>query len=111
RQGVEVQRTTAAVRVHETVRGDKGKSTARETDLGTGSYVLRMDQPYSRLADMLLDTQWYSVTDPRPYDDTGWTLGALFNVKTVRVTGTGILKAAMTPVAAAAPGHGGRSGS
>jgi hypothetical protein len=44
-----------------------------------------MDQPYSRMADMLLDTQYYNVNDPRPYDDTGWTLGALRNVKTVRV--------------------------
>ena len=51
-----------------------------------GSYVVRMDQPYSRMADMLLDTQYYNVNDPRPYDDTGWTLGALRNVKTVRVT-------------------------
>ena len=50
-----------------------------------GSYVVRMDQPYSRMADMLLDTQYYNVNDPRPYDDTGWTLGPLRNVKTVRV--------------------------
>lgn len=110
-QGVEVHETTAAVRVHETARGDKGKSTSREIDLGAGSYVIRMDQPYSRMADMLLDTQWYSATDPRPYDDTGWTLGALFNVKTVRVTDAGILKAAMTPVAADALARGGVSGS
>ena len=40
-----------------------------------GSYVVRMDQPYSRMADMLLDTQYYNVNDPRPYDDTGWTHG------------------------------------
>ncbi len=51
-----------------------------------GSYIVRMDQPYSRMADMLLDTQFYSVTDPQPYDDTGWTLGALCNVATVRIT-------------------------
>ena len=42
-----------------------------------------MDQPYSRMADMLLDTQYYNVNDPRPYDDTGWTMGAMRNVKTV----------------------------
>jgi len=30
------------------------------------SYVIRMDQPYSRMADMLLDTQYYNVNDPRP---------------------------------------------
>jgi hypothetical protein len=50
-----------------------------------GSYIVRMDQPYSRMADMLLDTQYYNVTDPNPYDDTGWTMGAMRNVKTVRI--------------------------
>src|SRR2546422_3777080 len=55
-----------------------------------------MDQPYSLMADMLLDTQYYNVNDPRPYDDTGWTLGALRNVKTVRVTDKGVLQAPMT---------------
>ncbi len=60
-----------------------------------GSYIIRMDQPYSRCADMLLDTQYYNPTDPRPYDDTGWTLGPLFNVKTVRVTDVKILDAPM----------------
>ncbi|HLW97989.1 MAG TPA: M14 family zinc carboxypeptidase [Candidatus Acidoferrales bacterium] len=61
-----------------------------------GSYVIRMDQPYSRMADMLLDTQYFNVNDPRPYDDTGWTLGPLRNVATVRVTDNSILKASMT---------------
>ena len=61
-----------------------------------GSYVIRMDQPYSRMADMLLDTQYYNVNDPRPYDDTGWTLGALRNVKTVRVTDKAVLQNPMT---------------
>ncbi|HLA09968.1 MAG TPA: M14 family zinc carboxypeptidase [Pyrinomonadaceae bacterium] len=61
-----------------------------------GSYVVRMDQPYSRMADMLMDTQYYNVNDPRPYDDTGWTLGALRNVKTVRVKETEVLNAPMS---------------
>ena len=43
-----------------------------------------------------VDTQHYNVNDPRPYDDTGWTLGALRNVKTVRVTDKGILEAPAT---------------
>jgi hypothetical protein len=64
-----------------------------------GSYIVRMDQPYSRCADMLMDTQYYSPKDPRPYDDTGWTLGPLFNVKTVRVTDTKILDAPMNILA------------
>jgi hypothetical protein len=63
-----------------------------------GSYIIRMDQPYSRMADMLLDTQYYSTADPRPYDDTGWTLGPLRNVGTVRITDAAILKASMTMI-------------
>ena len=53
-----------------------------------GTYVLRMDQPYSRIADTLLDYQYWAPDDPQrnPYDDTGWTFGELFNVKVVRVT-------------------------
>jgi hypothetical protein len=58
-----------------------------------GSYIIRMDQPYSRCADMLLDTQYYNPKDPQPYDDTGWTLGAVHNVKTVRVTDVKVLDA------------------
>jgi hypothetical protein len=61
-----------------------------------GSYVVRMNQPYSRMADMMLDTQYYNVNDPRPYDDTGWTLGPMRNVKTVRVTDKVILEAPAT---------------
>jgi len=70
--------------------------TVKDQKFPAGSYVIRMDQPYSRMADMLLDTQYYNVNDPRPYDDTGWTLGALRNVKTVRVTDKGVLQAPMT---------------
>ncbi|MFZ0702007.1 MAG: M14 family zinc carboxypeptidase [Candidatus Acidiferrales bacterium] len=76
-----------------------------------GSYIIRMDQPYSREADMLLDTQYYSIHDPTPYDDTGWTLGPLMDVSTVRITDSSILKAPMTlidgPVQAAGKIDGG----
>jgi hypothetical protein len=82
-QGCEVHRLTNAIETKD------GKYPA-------GSYVVRMDQPYSRMADMLLDTQYYNVNDPRPYDDTGWTLGPLRNVKTARVKDEKILDAAMT---------------
>ncbi|MFO7768118.1 MAG: M14 family zinc carboxypeptidase, partial [bacterium] len=69
---------------------------ARDLEVGDqqwpeGSYVVRMDQPYSRMADLLLDRQYYNVDDPRPYDDVGWTLGPLFNVETIRVEDTSIL--------------------
>ena len=67
----------------------------KDGDFPPGSYIIRMDQPYSRMADMLLDTQYFNVNEPRPYDDTGWTLGALKNVKTIRVKDTAILKGSM----------------
>ena len=67
----------------------------RDQKYPAGSYIVRMDQPYSRMADMLMDTQFYNVNDPRPYDDTGWTLGALRNVRTVRVTDKSVLDAPM----------------
>jgi hypothetical protein len=86
-------------------RGRDGEAKKPENKIAKipkGSYIIRMDQPYSRMADMLLDTQYYSTADPRPYDDTGWTLGPLRNVGTLRVTDAGILKAAMTMVDAPA---------
>src|SRR5512133_401336 len=86
---------------------DRSPSTVT---LPAGSYVLRMDQPYSRLADMVLDTQYYSARDPRSYDDTGWTLGALHNVKTVRVTDPAILDLPMEKLTAEVHAPGGVKG-
>ncbi|MCX6539486.1 MAG: M14 family zinc carboxypeptidase [Acidobacteria bacterium] len=76
----------------------KDEKPATETrQFPAGSYIIRMDQPYSRIADALLDYQYWSPTDPqkRPYDDTGWTFGELFNVQVVRVTDAKVLDAAM----------------
>lgn len=86
---------------------------AGETEFPAGSYVVRMDQPYSRMADMLLDTQYFNTAEARPYDDVGWTLGPLFNVKTVRIVDPAVLTAPMTLIKgdAAAPGGLTRSGS
>lgn len=78
--------------------------------LPRGSYVFRMDQPYSRLVDMMFDRQYYNPSDTRPYDDTGWSLGPLRNVETVRVTDTAILKAPMTILNSAARAPGGVTG-
>ena len=62
-----------------------------------GSYIVRMDQPYSRIADSLLDYQYWSPNDPQqtPYDDTGWTFPELFNVQAVRVADVKVLDAPM----------------
>jgi len=91
-----------AVEIHRLTR----EATVGEVTYPRGSYVVRMDQPYSRMADMLLDTQYYNPADPSPYDDVGWTLGPLFNVRTDRIEDPSILDARMEKVQgrAAAPG-------
>jgi zinc carboxypeptidase len=128
-QGVEVQRTSKEFRIPSAAgpaesadkapgrrRGESAEGAGAEdkkpaddkkddkkpaeTVIPAGSYVVRMDQPYSRLADAVLDTQYYNPRDPRSYDDTGWTLGALRNVKAIRVTDAAILDAPMQKMGA-----------
>ncbi|MGI8836718.1 MAG: M14 family zinc carboxypeptidase [Pyrinomonadaceae bacterium] len=66
----------------------------------TGSYIVRMDQPYSRIADALLDYQYWAPNDPQTqvYDDTAWTMGELANVEVVRVLDAKVLNAPMDRV-------------
>jgi hypothetical protein len=82
--------------------GDKPKSPPQPTivQLPAGSYIVRMDQPYSRVADALLDHQYWSPNDPQktPYDDTGWTFGELFSVRVLRVVDAKVLETPMEKV-------------
>jgi Zinc carboxypeptidase len=82
--------------------GGKEKAAAAPTvvQLAAGSYIVRMDQPYSRVADALLDHQYWSPNDPQktPYDDTGWTFGELFNVRVLRVVDAAVLETPMEHV-------------
>src|SRR6185437_5965132 len=65
-----------------------------------GTFIVRMDQPYSRIADALLDHEYWSPHDPQktPYDDTGWSFPELFGVDVVRVTDPRVLSVGVTPV-------------
>jgi hypothetical protein len=110
KQKVEISRATAAFSV--TLPPKKAKTSSKrdalkdkDKDADTepttqqfpaGSYIVRMDQPYSRIADALLDHQYWSPDDPQktPYDDTGWTFGELFGVQVARVTDTKVLDVA-----------------
>ncbi|HEX3437616.1 MAG TPA: M14 family zinc carboxypeptidase, partial [Pseudacidobacterium sp.] len=107
-QHVEISQTTAPVTVAVPVKPKRdSKDTATDENVTkpkteqrtfpAGSYVIRMDQPYSRIADALLDRQYWAPNDPQktPYDDTGWSLPAQFNIEAVRVTDAAILKAPM----------------
>ncbi len=77
-----------------------GTTETQSRTFPAGSYIVRMDQPYSRIADALLDYQYWSPRDPQQdvYDDTGWTFGELGNVQVVRVTDIKVLDAAMERV-------------
>lgn len=66
------------------------------------SFVVRMDQPLSRLVDTLLDTQ-YVRGDERVYDDTGWTLGYARNLEFKRIVNQDVLAVPMHPWKGPAP--------
>jgi hypothetical protein len=108
KQHVEISRATSAFQVTLPVKsGTKDKKSASASDdtakksapapttrdFPAGSYIIRMDQPYSRIADTLLDYQYWSPDDPQktPYDDTAWTFGELFGVQVTRVTDPKVL--------------------
>jgi hypothetical protein len=95
-------------------RGGRGNNApATETrQFPAGSYIIRMDQPYSRIADALLDYQYWAPNDPqtRPYDDTGWTFPEGFAVEAVRVTDTKVLDVPVSRVSGEIRAPGGVTG-
>ena len=134
-QGCEISRATAPFTVMVPVkkaprngRGGRGgavptaesaeaeKKPEAKTEAKTfsaGSYILRMDQPYSRIADTLLDYQYWAANDPQKniYDDTGWTYGELGNVQVTRVVDQKVLTASMDKVSGYVRASGGVQGS
>ena len=91
---------------------DKKEPATETVQFPAGSYLVRMDQPYSRIADMLLDYQYWSPNDPqrRPYDDTAWTFGEFGNVKVARVTDAKVLDVPVKSVASPLSIRGGIDG-
>jgi hypothetical protein len=99
KQHVEISRATSAFRVSLPKSGPR--------DLPAGTYIVRMDQPYSRAADAMLDYQFWSPAETvTPYDDTGWTFPEGFGVQAARVVDQAVLDVPMEKVAGAirAPG-------
>jgi len=115
-QGVEISKATAPFTVAVKRKAGSGGGPARSSaspaasptpvpktedrTFPAGSYIVRMDQPYSRIADALLDYQYWAPNDPQTdiYDDTAWTMGELANVEVVRVVDTKVLQASMDRV-------------
>jgi len=91
----------------------KTEKKTEEREFPAGSYIVRMDQPYSRIADAVLDYQYWSPNDPQQdiYDDTAWTMGELGNVEVVRVTDVKVLSAPAELVKGEVQSSGGINGS
>ena len=98
RQHVEIQQLSEPATC--TLTPEKRGEKAKQQTFPVGSMIVRMDQPYSRAADALLDRQFWAADDPQkhPYDDTGWSFTQLFNLNIVRVPDPAILKFKMTPL-------------
>ncbi len=63
-QGIEVGRATAEVKL-------------KEGSFPAGSLIVKRNQPYGRLAKILLEKQNYPDPSLMTYDDSGWTMGLM----------------------------------
>jgi hypothetical protein len=83
---------------------------AGAVDVAAGDYIVRLDQPYGPLARSYFSRQDYGPDDPRPYDDTGWTLQYVRNVALRPIADTSVLHAPLTPLTSDAKVRGQVSG-
>jgi hypothetical protein len=74
-------------------------STIGDVKVSAGDYIIRADQPYRTLVDLYFSLQNYPVSNPLPYDDTGWTMPLMRNVIVKQVTDKSFLDEPMTAVA------------
>ena len=63
-----------------------------------GSYVIKRDQPYGRLAKNLIEKQQFPDARITTYDDSGWSMGMAMMVDVAEVADSTILKVPTTPV-------------
>jgi hypothetical protein len=84
-QGIEVGSTKSEVRL-------------KEGTFPAGSYVIKRDQPYGRLAKTLLEKQTYPDPVTRTYDDASWTMGMMSHTEVKEIADKGVLDVAVTPV-------------
>jgi hypothetical protein len=78
-----------------------GELTFGDETYPAGSYVIKRDQPYGRLAKIMLETQDFPDDDLRTYDDTGWTLGLMQHAELHAIDDSTVLDAQVEPIGAA----------
>src|SRR5215813_660147 len=77
-QGIEVGRTSAEIKL-------------KEDSFPAGSFVIKRNQPYGRLAKILLEKQDFPDQNLRTYDDTGWTMGLMSHAEIKEIADKSIL--------------------
>jgi len=94
---VEAAALVNLLRLHriEVYRAARG-FTAGDVTVAAGDYVVPLNQPYGPLAEDLFSRQDYGPDDPRPYDDTGWTLQYLRNVALHAISDTTVFRRPLT---------------
>ncbi|MGD1091440.1 MAG: M14 family zinc carboxypeptidase [Bryobacteraceae bacterium] len=91
-QGIEIGLATSEVKL-------------KEGTFPAGSLVIKRDQPYGRLAKILLEKQDYPDPNLRTYDDTAWTMGLMTHTKIVESADPAILNAAVQLIDSFTPGN------
>ena len=103
----DLTRAAELVNILRLQRIEVGQATSEiKTSDGTfaaGSFVIKRDQPYGRLAKNLLEKQSYPDPNLRTYDDSGWTMGLAMLVEVKEIKDKAILDARTTPVKSVAP--------
>jgi hypothetical protein len=98
----DMTRAVTLVNILRAQRIEVGTATAEiKVSDGTfpaGSYVIKRDQPYGKLAKNLLEKQNYPDPNLTTYDDSGWTMGLAMGVEVKEIKDKAILDAAITAV-------------
>jgi hypothetical protein len=103
--GREGTRAAMLVNVLRAQRIEVGRAAAEfsvgDSKFLAGSYVVKRDQPYGRLAKNLLEKQNYPDPDLRTYDDSGWTMGLAMLVDVREIKDKAILDVKTSPIESA----------
>jgi zinc carboxypeptidase len=84
--------------------------TVGDLEVKEGDYIVRGDQPYRTIADIYFSTQQFPVTNPRPYDDLGWTFHYMRDIEADVVGDQELLSRPMTAVSGHVTAAGGIEG-
>jgi hypothetical protein len=70
----------------------------KEGTFPAGSFLVKRDQPYARLAKILLEKQVYPDPSLRTYDDASWTMGLMSQTEVKEIADKTVLDVPVDPV-------------